>query len=329
MDAITKNRQTKETIYQMVERAFGKEQLCYEKGIVELEGGFCNVVYLVPLKDQEVILKIAPSDEVEMMSYEKGLLETEVTVMKQMEQSTHVPVPKVLFMDDSKEICNSSYFFMTKAEGKSYVEEKEKMTKEEQEQVMRELGEYNKQINQLTGNYFGLLGKEYRKFNTCKEFILDLFHMLLADGQRKGSKLVHISYEDLWYLIVDNATVFEEVTIPRLVHWDLWDGNIFVKEGHISCIIDHERGFYGDYLMEDAFSSFGDSSTVFLQSYGKESFTSNEMVRRTIYRLYRCVVMIVECDFRKYDSDGQYQWMIETLDKELQNLREQIKNVNP
>lgn len=321
MNAITKNRQTNEILYLMAEKAFGKGKINYEKEIIELDGGYCNVVYLVPLIEEEVILKIAPSDEIEMMSYEEKILETEVAVMGLIERYTKVPSPRVLFFDDSKTVCNSSYFFMTKSEGISYDHLKKELSNEQNDIILQELGSYNKQINQIKGTYFGLIGKASSRFETWREFILSLFQMLINDGKRKGSNLVHITYDELWELITSYAKVFDEVITPSLVHWDLWYGNVFVQDGSISGIIDYERAFYGDFLMEDEFSSFREPSKSFLKAYGKEEFTPKEMVRCTIYRLYRCIIMIVECDYRKYDSDVQVNWMIDTLKVELEKLK--------
>ncbi len=325
MNAITKNRQCKEVLYQMTEKAFGKDKICLDREIVELDGGFCNVVYLVPLLEEDVILKIAPSEQVEMMSYEERILETEVAVMGLMDKYTKVPTPRVLFFDDSKTICNSSYFFMSKVPGVTYNNLKKELLNKQNESILQELGRYNKQINSIKGIYFGLIGKSSSRFETCKEFILYLFDMLINDGKKKSSDLVHISYEELWELIASYAEVFDEVITPRLVHWDLWDGNIFIQEGRISGIIDFERAFYGDFLMEDAFSSFSEPSKAFLTAYGKEEFTKNETIRCMIYRLYRCIVMIVECDYRLYDSDWQYNWMIDTLKIEIERLKELLK----
>lgn len=37
------------------------------------------------------------------------------------------------------------------------------------------------------------------------------------------------------------------------VHWDMWEGNIFIKDGHISGIIDWERALWGEAFMDDRF----------------------------------------------------------------------------
>ena len=37
---------------------------------------------------------------------------------------------------------------------------------------------------------------------------------------------------------------FDKVTQPTLVHWDMWEGNIFVKAGHVVGVIDWERALW-------------------------------------------------------------------------------------
>ena len=45
-------------------------------------------------------------------------------------------------------------------------------------------------------------------------------------------------------LFAGNESCLDEVTEPRFVEWDLWDGNVMVRDGTIVAIIDHERAFY-------------------------------------------------------------------------------------
>lgn len=37
---------------------------------------------------------------------------------------------------------------------------------------------------------------------------------------------------------------FDAVKTPTLVHWDMWEGNIFIKDGTITGIIDWERAMW-------------------------------------------------------------------------------------
>lgn len=322
MEAITKNKQSEETLALMIHKAFSNKMgIGYT--IREMEGGFCNVVYLIEFKDgEEYVLKIAPSDEIEMMTYEEGLLETEVSVLRLMEEKTTIPAPRVVYADDTCTICNAPYFLMTKVEGDSYVDVRKDFTEEEHLQIKRQLGQMNKEMNEIVGNQFGIYSIPSTFSNSCNEFMLKLFRMMLDDGIKAGSDLKYITYENLWQLIEEKSISFFEVKEPRLIHWDLWDGNIFVKDKQISGIIDFERALWGDIMMEHEFSCFDNPSIGFEESYGKSEYTHSELIRRSLYRLYRMLAMIIECDYRKYSDNSQYNWVIERFNEEIKILKE-------
>lgn len=141
MDAATKNRQNHNTLVKMIQKAFGEVGEIQPEQIKEMEGGFCNIVYLITLMDgREYVLKIAPADEVSMMSYEYGLLETEVAVLELVKERTTIKAPVVVFYDNSREICKAPYFFMTKIEGESLEQIKDLLSEEEKGMIHRTLG---------------------------------------------------------------------------------------------------------------------------------------------------------------------------------------------
>ena len=47
---------------------------------------------------------------------------------------------------------------------------------------------------------------------------------------------------------------FDDVTMARLTHFDLWDGNVLVRQGPdgwtVSGLVDWERAFFGDPLAD-------------------------------------------------------------------------------
>jgi len=59
--------------------------------------------------------------------------------------------------------------------------------------------------------------------------------------------------------IESRLDALRDVTEPRLLHWDLWDGNVLRKEGRVSGIVDFERAIWGDPLMEFYFGRFHNS----------------------------------------------------------------------
>ena len=79
-DSITKNRQSIDGLRAMVTRAFGDAQLPEgEDWAEESSHGWFNVAYRIRLRDgRSTVLKIAPPAGVEVMTYERNMMRTEV-----------------------------------------------------------------------------------------------------------------------------------------------------------------------------------------------------------------------------------------------------------
>jgi fructosamine-3-kinase len=150
--------------------------------------------------------------------------------------------------------------------------------------------------------------------------------MTLDDGIKKNTNLQAISYDGMWELLKNNSNIFNEISQPSLVHWDLWEGNVFIQNEEVSGIIDFERALWGDPLMENSFSSFLQPSTSFLKAYGKTEFTQKENIRRQFYKIYRELVMIIECSYRQYDSAAQYNWVSSELKKDIPIVKQLLNN---
>src|SRR5262245_13800310 len=103
----------------MAARAFGGMALAdSEDAVLELKDGWFNAAYAIRLADgREVILKIAPPSEAEVLLYEKNIMETEVAAMRLVGQNPAIPVPEIYFFDAAHDLCDSDYFFMEKVAG--------------------------------------------------------------------------------------------------------------------------------------------------------------------------------------------------------------------
>ncbi len=98
----------------------------------------------------------------------------------------------------------------------------------------------------------------------------------------------------------------------RLIHWDLWDGNLFVEDRKITGIIDFERALWGDPLMEYYFSHFARTSS-FEEGYGLSICTDSQRARRSLYDLYFDLVVYIECFYRQYENREHIRWATENL----------------
>jgi len=99
--------------------------------------------------------------------------------------------------------------------------------------------------------------------------------------------------------------IFNEVTVPALVHYDCWDGNIFVENGKITGIIDWERTLWADPLMELQFRRFS-PDLVFQKGYGLGELSENQIRRALWYDVYMMVLIASEAVYRNYKID--YPW---------------------
>lgn len=307
--SITKATVSEEMITKMVQKAFG----CGPKEITELKEGFYNVAYWIELDDRTVILKVAPSPEVEIMTYEKNIMWTEVDSMRMVKEKTAVPVPEIFFYDDSRELINRPYFFMEALAGQNFSTAMETMSEEEKATIFRLAGKYTKELNQITGSKFGYYGQPDRQgenwYNVFRSMVLDAF----SDLERK-SIAVPVEKEKLLAMLKADKECFAGVTTPKYVHWDIWAGNIFVEDGKVTGIIDFERALWADELMEVGFRTY-DYSREFFEGYGREKLNEEELCRARWYDMYLFLLMRSECDYRGYDHRWHYDWSGEMIEK--------------
>ncbi|WP_437980167.1 phosphotransferase family protein [Sorangium sp. So ce117] len=319
MESKTKNTKTRPQIAAMAARAFGGMALADGEGaVVELKDGWFNAAYNIRLADgREVILKIAPPRGAEVMFYEKNIMATEVAAMRLVRRNPAIPVPQIYHFDDTRDLCDSDYFFMEKIAADNLEHVKASLSPETQASIDLHIGEIVRAINGFTGTYFGYDGNPDLRASTWREAFTRIMESVLEDGARKGVAYDQ-GYDEIRAAVLRHAPALEEVTTPCLVHWDVWNPNVFVKEGKVAGIIDFERALWADPLMEAQFRLLSaEGITSCMRGYGKTSFTFEEERRCRLYSLHLALVMNTECYYRNYDTDSvlnlSRQWMGEHM----------------
>ena len=318
----TKNRQSREQIAALVKRAFPETRIAGEsEAVKELTEGMCNIAYMIRLEDgREVVLKIAPPHEVETLFYEKNMMRTEVECLELVAKKTTVPVPRVYYYDTSKTLCSSEYFFMEKINGTSLNSVVSSISEVEKKIIYEEIGQYTAMMNQIEGTYFGYPSIPELQFTSMQELYLVLIDNTLKDGARKQVDL-GIDYDVIRRITKEKSNILSQVTKPVFVHWDIWEGNVFLQGGRVNGIIDFERALYADPLMEYLFSQGRESNPDYLNGYGKTEFTEDEILRRSLYSIYLYLILIVECPYRQYENDWQTNWAKGLLLSEIEKLK--------
>ncbi|MBR3056655.1 MAG: aminoglycoside phosphotransferase family protein [Clostridiales bacterium] len=305
---LTKNRQSDSIINEMIKKAFPEKTVA---GIKELTEGMCNVTYNITFSNgEECILKIAAKDTTGNTSNEICLMAAEVRAMQLVKEHCSFKVADVLAYDCSRTICDGDYFFMEKLPGSNYTFIKETLPEEVKREIAREIGEISRQLCSITNPQFGFLGDE-KRYDHLSDFVQTMLQNLISDGQKKEVDL-GCDARQLLEEFEKEKHIFDEVPSATLVHWDMWEGNVFVKDNHVSGIIDWERAMWGEPFMDDRFRKHNRNKD-FLEGFGKQDFTETELKRIRWYDIILYLTMMIEVFYRGFEDKGQYYWSKEQL----------------
>jgi prepilin-type processing-associated H-X9-DG protein len=201
-----------------------------------------------------------------------------------------LPVPEVLLHEDD-------FLLMTALRGEPWSAARPRLTDAEHGALRRELGTIVRELHTIRGDVFGYV--QGPNAATWREAFTGMVDAVLADADRFGVEL-----PDVRPAVAARGHLLDEVTEPVLVHFDLWEANVFLADGHVEGIIDPERAMFGDPLAEIAtVALFTDLDDDYKAGYGIEGFTAAEETRIALYRAYLCLVMIVEGVPRGYAGE--------------------------
>jgi aminoglycoside phosphotransferase (APT) family kinase protein len=332
MYSLTKTPIDTDTIFLLTKDAFGKNTKIGE--ITELtDGWFCSAFSVQLLeKDFDVVLKVAPPPDVPTLTYERGITLVDVEANLLVSKNTSVPVPKIMYYNFDRDLINRDYFFMEKFTGPPLNKAKA-MTQADKDMVMRECGTFTAQINSIKGSRFGYYAEnEEIDSPSWRDSFLNMIRLMLDDGKSLGADYF-MEPEKIMQIMENKASALEEIAEPRLVHWDIWDANIFVKKiggsYSIEGITDFERALWGDPLMEATFMNIK-TELAFIDGYEQESgvpfdYTNEKKCRRIMYNIYLFLHMVTENYSRKYtggNSAGLMQWADNSLKESVKKLKE-------
>ncbi|MBD5509106.1 MAG: aminoglycoside phosphotransferase family protein [Lachnospiraceae bacterium] len=300
---ITKNHLSDESIKNIFSRNFPNKKITQIK---ELTEGMFNAAYSVSFEDGSgSILKVAPPRAEGLMSNEINMMAAEVQAMRIMRDYDFVHIAEVQSYDTSKRLCSSDYLIMERIEGENWLFIKDEMPEEVKNHIYYEIGIIQKKMSEIEGNGFGLLGDD-RRFDSLYDFLYMLLQNVLHDVEAKNIG-IGVTKQAILERLEKDQMIFDEVKVPTLVHWDMWEGNIFVKNNHVSGVIDWERAMWGEPFMDDRFRQHS-RKEAFLKGFGQTDFSENEKRRLAWYDMLLYITMMAEVTYRQYPDGGQYDW---------------------
>ncbi|WP_152394173.1 aminoglycoside phosphotransferase family protein [Paenibacillus guangzhouensis] len=253
-----------------------------------LKGGLFNTTYLIETTSPEGkwVLRLAPQETEHLYSFEKQMMAVEPHIYRLLE-SEDIPSSRVIRYDESGSLIVRPYLIIEFID--SIPLNDPSILPEDYARLKEELGRYTRQMHHLTSDRFGWPQPDgtVRGYPTWSQMLLELSTEVVD-----RCSVYHVFEEQILQefaaVFHDNAELFDEITVPSLVHNDLWDPNVLVRRGgdgelHIAALIDADRAVYADREYE--FIVY-ENHPNFMQGYGYElSMEPRPRARRTAYQM--------------------------------------------
>jgi aminoglycoside phosphotransferase (APT) family kinase protein len=326
-ESLTKRPVTDEEMTTLVRRAFGPEASA--RKVRELDGGTYNAVFAVDLDDgRRLVLKVAPPPHLTLLTHELDLLRTEVDVYRRA-IGVGVPVPEVVAADFDRTVIETDYAFLSTIDGVSLYSLRDTLPAAEVLSVRRQAAAAVVGLHGVTGTAYGYPLRRGRTWQpTWRAAFGAMVDDILADATRLDSDLP-ARPERIGDLMRRHADVLDDVDRPALVHYDLWDGNVFIGQDaagawRLRGFIDGERAFYGDPIAElCSLALFRAVEPEILDGYAEAGGTAwtldaSGQRRLDLYTTYLYLIMAIEGATRGWP--GPDRALLARLDNQLARL---------
>ena len=323
---------TPDEIQLVCERAFGS-------GIVvesaqELGGGEFNSVYLIRMAGRApVILRAAPPPGRDLPWHERDLMRHEHAIQPYLAPIAHL-TPSTLMIDFTRLTLPRDYLFQSVMPGAPWRDPANHLSPQDEERLWRGLAHIARDIHSVRGEAFGHPDPG-RQFSTWSATIQDWLARSLADAQRAGVETEAI--ERLCQLAEAHADLLDEITIPHLLHGDLWPVNILIERGEdgedgesgarISAVLDSDRVAWGDPLADWTFYLLPRGTTariqaIFWDEYGAPETTLGARFRSSIYEGLNVSNVLFDLQRRgRMDLEAQSQEQLRAVVAALHAMR--------
>ena len=299
-------------------------------GVRPLTGGTYNTVEELLLADgSRYVLKIPPAPTTPGLRYERNLLAAEAEFCAGAAEA-RVPAPRAVFLGGDP---RAPYLLLTASPGLPWPQAAP--ADGERAELREELGRQVARLHRVTGPGFGYpsgalgpLASDWRTAFTA------MTGAVLADARDYGARLPR-PVEETAAVLHAAAGALDEVTVPVLVHFDLWPGNILVDRSaagraRIGGLIDGERMFWGDPLADFvSLALLGDIRTdeAFLAGYaeagGEAALGGAARVRLALYRAYLYLIMLTETVPRAAGA-AHRRWVRDVVAPELEAALDEV-----
>nr|MDT0659741.1 phosphotransferase [Micromonospora sp. DSM 115978] len=335
MESLTRRRITEDELRALVRHGFGQQARVSRWH--ELTGGTFNAAYWVRLiDDTEHVLKVAPPPDLKLLTHEVDLMRTEVDFYRRAGR-VGVPVPDVRHAGFDRAVIGSDFVFLSRVDGVALTSVRDDLAPSGHAATRAELAGHAARLHQITGPAYGYPLRPSRTWQpTWRAAFGAMVDDILADADRLGTELP-ASPDRIGTVLRHHADDLDRVRRPALVHFDLWDGNVFVAPdgaggARVTGLIDGERAFFGDPVAElvslALLRDVSDEPAIldgYAEVAGADRIELTASVRRrlTLYTCYLYLIMLVEGGPRGYAGPERAEfecWLRDLLAEQLARL---------
>ena len=288
--------------------------------------GKFNKSYIVKCKSRDLVLRIAPPQDIGLIFYEKNMMAQEPGIHRIVMEKTCIPVPEIYVYDTSHSIIDSDYLIMERINGITATDA-HFLTKNQWDNVLYQVGEYLRELHSVTTEKYGYLG-EHHPMEPQKDWA-SAFKVM---WNKMVNQIVYVEgyskVEGQFFteLLEKHIEIFEHNPQSSLLHMDIWHQNVILdRNGKVVGIVDWDRALWGDVEIEFAVLDYcGISESPFWKGYGKERDTSESaQVRNVFYLLYEIQKYIIIYATRRYNPMTKEQYKNQVF-----RIAESIKQIN-
>ena len=292
-----------------------------------LPGGLFNTTYLLQTKKRNAVLRLGPVNRYLLQPYERKLMEAEAKVLAVLEKRD-IPSSSVIALDLSRQILDRDVMVVEALPAVSASNDEWDKTWEKE--MCRKAGSLARRFQEITAE--DVLPGEKKPFGRLGNVLSGLGGETWAEaiaievGQWQELARRFSLVEEAFITRVETVfrryeALFHSVGEPRLIHADLWYGNILVNTaGELIAIIDCDRAVLGDPEWE--FATGWMTGEAFFEGYGREPDAAPESVlRRRLYKLLMNLedVFVWQC---QYNKPEMARATVEGIERELTELEQ-------
>jgi aminoglycoside phosphotransferase (APT) family kinase protein len=220
--------------------------------VIKLHGGEIAAVHEIAFVEPEhrpLVLKVYPDNL-------HWKMQKEVRVTGIIQGRLSVPVPRILFADDSKRLLGLNFILMSKLDGSGLGQLEKTLASQQLGAAYAQIGGLLREFHRIPMEAFGYIGPKgiWTAHSTNHDYLTHQFQRKLKEFSERGGKADFA--QRVGGHVSERAQLLQGCSQAVLCHNDLHAGNLLATIGsgglRLTGVLDFEGALAGDPLMDVA-----------------------------------------------------------------------------